>query len=226
MQLLLFAIGLLPSFVWLLFYLQEDARYPEPRRLIFFVFGAGALFTFVTLFFQLRLNDLFGGVGITVYSSFSLLWLAAIEEVLKFAAVYLAVYKNPYFDEPLDAMIYMIVAALGFAAVENIGAIHDQFRESALLGDAVQIAIFRFVGATLLHTVASGFVGYYWALGLLEGRPMHFILRGLGIAILLHAIFNYFILRVGPTLYPVVLLVISAFFLLYDFEKIKRKENI
>lgn len=226
MQFLLLFIGLIPSFVWLLFYLQEDSRYPEPRRLIFFVFCTGALFTFVTLFFQLRLNDVFEGAGIGGYSLFSLFWLAAIEEILKFAAVYLAVFKNPYFDEPLDAMVYTIVAALGFAAVENVGAITDQFKQSELLGDAVQIAIFRFVGATLLHTVSSGFVGYYWALGLLEGRPMHFVMKGLGIAILLHLVFNYLILKAGPTFYPIVLLIISAFFLLYDFEKIKRKEHI
>lgn len=226
MQLLLLFVGLVPSFIWLIFYLQEDARYPEPRRLIFTVFFVGALSTFAALYFQVNFNNYLDQIGVYPYSFPSLFILASIEEVIKFIAVYLVIRKNTDFDEPLDAMIYMIVAALGFAAVENIGAISDQFGQSAIWGDALQIAIFRFVGATLLHAIASGFIGYYWALGILNGRAMQFILKGIGISILLHAIFNYFILRVGPTIYPIALLVIAAFFLLHDFERIKKEEHI
>ena len=39
---------------------------------------------------------------------------------LSLLIVFFSMKRNPVFDEPEDAMIYMIVVALGFAAVENI----------------------------------------------------------------------------------------------------------
>jgi RsiW-degrading membrane proteinase PrsW (M82 family) len=41
-------------------------------------------------------------------------------EIFKYLVVRFKVIKNPAFDEPTDIMLYMIIAALGFAAVENI----------------------------------------------------------------------------------------------------------
>jgi protease PrsW len=223
MFLFLLALGLLPSFIWLVFYLQEDT-YPEPRHLILLMFLIGCITTFVALFTEIQFNVLLSRFEIPLYSFTALLGLSAIEEILKFLGVLIVFRRSSYFTEPLDAMIYMIVVALGFAAIENIGAMNDQFAQSGILGDAAQVGIFRFMGATLLHSVSSGFLGYFWAKGILQKRPFHFMAKGLAAAILLHAFFNYLILKAGPTFYPVVLLVIASFFLLHDFELIRRRE--
>ena len=79
----------------------------------------------------------------------------------------------------------------------------------------------RFVGATLLHALASGIVGYYWALGALRGKGGRFIAVGLVIATALHALFNLLILHYGNIAYALVLLVLLGFFVLNDFEKLK-----
>ena len=42
------------------------------------------------------------------------------EEIAKFLAVRLFVYRNHEFDEPLDGIIYAAAAALGFASLENV----------------------------------------------------------------------------------------------------------
>jgi hypothetical protein len=42
------------------------------------------------------------------------------EELCKFLAVRLYVYRHPEFDEPLDGIIYAAAAALGFASLENV----------------------------------------------------------------------------------------------------------
>src|SRR3989344_4541791 len=91
---------------------------------------------------------------------------------------------SKYFDEPIDAMIYMLTASLGFAAAENIFVVLDAiFNNGAAAEGIFGIIVFRFVGATLLHALSSSIVGYFWAKGiiLVVHRPQ-FIIYGLLLA--------------------------------------------
>ena len=51
---------------------------------------------------------------------FHIFFWAAAEEILKYLVVRGKVLSDPEFDEPVDAILYMIIAGLGFAAAENI----------------------------------------------------------------------------------------------------------
>jgi len=213
-------LGLIPSAVWLLFFLREDERHPEPKRLIFYVFFAGAFSTFIALALQIIFNKLAFSFGIETYSVLSLIFLAGIEELMKFGAVYFGVSKKKEFDEPIDAMIYMITAALGFAAVENVASIFQA-------GNGIEVAALRFVGATLLHSLSSGLIGYYWGRALvLKIKPRGFIIKGILLAIILHVVFNYLIIKTGPVGLVIVFLAAIGFFILNDFEKLKHLEKI
>jgi RsiW-degrading membrane proteinase PrsW (M82 family) len=207
-------LGLLPSFAWLIFYLKEDPH-PEPKSLIVEIFIAGAASTSLTLGFQLLFHNLLLFNGIAPYSFLSLFGLATIEEVFKFLAAFTIVsHHKKDFDEPVDAMIYMIVAALGFATVENIAA---SFNTPDL---SLETTSLRFIGATLLHTLSSGLIGYFWAKYLIFKKTELWIRGGL-LAILLHVVFNYLIIRFEPVIVPTTFLIILALFILYDFEKLK-----
>lgn len=219
--------GLLPGFAWLVFYLGESPR-PEPKRLIAFTFIVGMAFGFFTV----AIENLFtqwttGNIPLQLLHFLpligSLLGLAAIEELMKFAAAHFAINRSPEFREPVDAMIYMIVAALGFATLENIGAIAGLSPQGALLPAVIETVSLRFVGATLLHTLTSGVVGYYWALGLVRGKTGRYLAVGLPLAAVLHATFNYLILTYGDAVYSVVFLIVIGFFVLNDFEQLKAK---
>ncbi|MDP3999380.1 MAG: PrsW family glutamic-type intramembrane protease [bacterium] len=213
----LILFGLIPSFAWLIFYLKEDLH-PEPKKLIWETFFTGAVITFVVLKFQISFNSWLIGLGVMQYSVISLLGLAAIEEVFKFVAAYLVIsHHRKEFDEPIDAMIYMVVAALGFAAVENVAA---AFNTPNL---AMETIALRFVGATLLHTLASGTVGYFWAKSAIF-RKRRFFWIGLGLAIVLHTVFNYLIIVYEPVVIPTIFLILFALAVLYDFEKLKHIE--
>jgi len=215
-------LGLLPSFAWLYFFLREDKKNPEPLNLIIYVFLAGAAVTLIAVYVELGAQSLLEAAGFAAYGAASLVLLALIEEIFKFGAVYLTMRKNPEFDEPVDAMIYMIVAALGFAAVENIASISGIFKETASLVDIFRATTLRFIGATLLHSLASATFGYYWALGILRRAAVKYIFFGLITATGLHALFNYLILKFEPEFYPTIFLVTLAFFIFVDFEKLKR----
>ena len=228
----LLILGFLPGFVWLLFYLEEDTD-SEPKREIFFAFIVGSAVTIIVLYAEQAFAALASLASIAPYSLGAFFGLAAIEEFFKFGAAYLVVAKSKYFDLPIDAMIYMVVVALGFATLENVFAISGEFRDTALLSSAAETASLRFVGATLLHTLASAVVGYYWALAMLRGRWAYHLTLGLLIATALHAAFNCLItsqcsgfLGKSPLLYTMLLLVVAGFFVLNDFEKLKHPEKL
>lgn len=215
-------LGLLPGFAWLIFYLSEDPH-PEPKRLIALTFLVGIAFAFFTVALEQWWNRGITFTGISEFSVVSLLGLGFIEETMKFAAAYFSVGRSPELDEPIDRMIYMVVAALGFATLENIGALANLATQPGFVDAALQTGSLRFVGATLLHTLASALIGYRWALAATDGHTVRHLASGILLAGFLHAFFNYLILNYGNIAYTVIFLLVIGFFVLNDFEKLKAK---
>jgi len=226
-------LGLLPSFAWLFFFLKEDVH-PEPKKVIAWVFALGALSTILVIITQTALQDALQFFQIKDYDPISFFSLGIIEEVFKFLAAYVVIRRSRFFDEPMDAVIYMIVAALGFAAVENVAVMVNISAVSEALG----VITLRFVGATLLHALSSGLLGYYWAKGIILSRkikaeteppcrlygaqPKLLLFKGIVFAALLHMIFNCLIMvSKDVIIYPILFLIIAALFIFWDFEKIK-----
>ena len=121
-------LGFVPSLIWLNFYFREDCH-PEPKTTLIKVFLMGIIISPLAIFFQIllvRCGEISSLEKFCLPTGFLspstpefLLWSAFVEEAVKFYAVRSIVLNNPLFDEPVDAMIYMIAAALGFAAIEN-----------------------------------------------------------------------------------------------------------
>ncbi len=213
-------LGLLPGFAWLAFYLQEEVH-PEPKRLLALTFVNGAVFAFLALAIQIGLKAFFDAVGIAQFSPVWLYAFAGVEELVKFWAAYAAIHNSPEFDEPVDAMLYAVVAALGFATVENIGVLLGGAQQSVILPTTFHLITFRFLGATLLHTLASGIFGYYWARSIREFRSLSWLFLGFIFATTLHGTFNFLVLNFGEKGLSVIFLAVVAFFVLADFEKLK-----
>lgn len=196
--------------------------------MIFYAFVVGGLMTFFALILQILSRNYLGSFGFAQKGFFEISVFSTIEEILKFLAVYWFISKREEFDEPLDAMIYMITVALGFAAVENVASLgqNNNYLISGASGIAqLELLAFRFFGATVLHSVASGILGYHWAVGIERGRFVGgFVAIGIFIAILLHAVFNYLILINGPGGWAIVFAIFLGFFLLSDFETLKRTD--
>lgn len=203
-------LGFFPAIAWLIFFLLEDRMHPEPKKTVFIVFIAGILSAAAAAAIQLVLQDtVFTRFNIQDVGKSSFLILSFVEEFVKFAAVYVAVKGSKYLDEPVDYMIYMITGALGFAAIENTLFLLQ--KNSNII---FEIIVLRAVGATLLHALASGFIGFYWA--------KRKLMLGLLIAVLLHAGFNYLILKFSMApVYATAILIFASFFLFYDFDIIK-----
>jgi RsiW-degrading membrane proteinase PrsW (M82 family) len=220
--------GLIPALFWLWFWLREDRARPEPYLLIAITFIAGMAVVPLALPLQKYACDLLQtGACYPAGENLMTLWVI-IEEVLKYAAALIVILWHREVDQPIDMVIYMIVIALGFAALENALFIGKPLGEGATL-DAALAGSFRFLGATLLHVLASGTVGMALALAFYRGPLMRlaYATVGLFIAIVLHGLFNFFILDAsGETILAVFLFVwmgIIVLFLL--FEKVKLLER-
>ncbi|MGB7957503.1 MAG: PrsW family glutamic-type intramembrane protease [Minisyncoccia bacterium] len=226
MIVLLLILGLLPGFAWLVFYVEEEETHPEPRQLILFAFVAGMAAGLVAVLLENLLAGAGAGVGVGELSLAALTAFALIEEAVKFGAAYLAIGKSRLARNPVDLMIYLIVAALGFATLENIGALvslwlNTHAATGSIATGLLEALSLRFVGATLLHSLTSGVVGYYWALGMLRKSVTRHLIVGIAIASVLHLFFNLLILNYGNVAYALVFLTLLGFFVLNDFEKLK-----
>jgi len=219
------ALGILPTIIWLVFFEYQHKRHPLAFQMVVFSLILGALVTFFALVLQYYLDIHLFSIGYGRHHSLVIILFSAIEEVLKFLAVFLLVRPNKHFKEPLDAMLYMIIVGLGFAAVENVATLFNYGGDLATIftsAKAFEIVTLRFMGATLLHALAGAVIGYHWAIGLVRKKAVALhIIVGLLIATLLHAIFNYLIMNTGPSSWVIVYLIAVMFFVLVDFEEIK-----
>ena len=213
--------GIIPSLLWLWFWIREEGNKAEPRGLITIIFILGMLATVFVLpiqkFIQMNVTP----------PQWQLISWAAAEEIIKFIAVLLLIYNTNQVDEATDWPIYLITAALGFAALENALFLLKPFA----LGDTTVGLLtgqLRFLGSTLLHAVASGTVGI--ALGLshnLHGfvRRLYFYI-GLIFAIALHSAFNFFIMKNSGEgfLQVFAFLWVAAVIVMLLFEKLRRMD--
>ncbi len=196
--------GLLPSFIWLYFLLKEDARCPEPRKIVALAFIAGmAAVPFALPLEQYAKAHLLGAVPVLTA------W-ALIEEMLKYVMAATFILWRHAVDEAPDYVIYMITVALGFAAAENMLFLltpisNGHIATSFFTGDI------RFLGSTLLHITASATIGFAFAFSKNYRPPMRVAASagGLILAIALHTAFNTLIISEGTST------TFAAFFLVW-----------
>ena len=114
----------------------------------------------------------------------------------KFLIIYLIAFKSKFFDEPIDALIYLITGALGFSALENTLYLVNVIIEDGVTLGALNMNL-RFLGATLLHIVSSAAVGVALAFSFYKQKKFRkiFIVAGIAGATALHTVFNLFIIN-------------------------------
>lgn len=216
-------LGLIPSFIWLFYYLKKDIH-PEPKILIIEVFLLGMLSTFLTLIFQyLSITSEIFKNQIVTGGFFFWAILAFTEEAAKFIFVYLKIRKEKEFEELTDAIEYMIIGGLGFAALENILYLSQLLPYQTSV--AFNLIILRFLGATFIHALSSGILGFFWALSIKyrEYKKINLI-SGFLAATLLHTLFNYSIIIKKIEL-TIILIIFSALILNQFFKLLKNIDN-
>jgi RsiW-degrading membrane proteinase PrsW (M82 family) len=117
-----------------------------------------------------------------------------IEESLKFILTYNICLRRKVNDEPIDPAIYMLTAALGFAAVETALFLTEPLSHGKIL-DSLIAGNFRSIGPMLIHLISSAMLGIMIGLAFYKSRLVKALYSGIGLllAIGLHMIFNLLI---------------------------------
>ncbi len=211
--------GVIPSLIWLWFWLKEDEQKPEPKGLIatIFILGMAGVILVIPLqkFIQTNVSS----------NEWQIVLWATLEEIIKYLAVVILLYKSGKIDEPVDWPIFLITSALGFAALENALFLAKPISLNQTVS-GILTGQLRFLGSTLLHTVSSGTLGI--SLGLAFNLEKIFkkihLFVGLVLAVLLHSAFNFFIINTnGDNLVKVFgFLWIATVVIILLFEKLRR----
>ncbi|NWG04376.1 MAG: PrsW family intramembrane metalloprotease [Syntrophaceae bacterium] len=189
---MIFAVvfSLIVALLWLRWFRKKDKFEREPERLIFLAFVAGTLATLPSVLLEslLHLRDQAAAMN-WQNLFFSFLWVGMVEEFFKYLAVRLTVYRSKQFNEVMDGMVYMVSAALGFAATENVGY---------MLGFGYTIGFPRAILSYLAHISFSAILGFYMGKAKIEGKK-NWIFVGFIFAVPLHWFYNSFLVLGAAT---------------------------
>ena len=103
------------------------------------------------------------GLGLFAFATIALtsLWVGVYEETAKHWVVKIT--DNDFFDSIDDAIQFSIVAALGFAFLENILYFYNIWHVYGAQGaDFAKFFLLRSLLSVGLHVIASGIFGYYY----------------------------------------------------------------
>jgi RsiW-degrading membrane proteinase PrsW (M82 family) len=158
---------LVPALLWLGYFYFQDRREPEPKHYVLGVYLVGAFVAFPVARFLTGLFpvEAWGGERLTFHTVFSaIVPLGLAQELAKYLVVRYTVCLSDEFDEPLDGIIYMTAAGIGFATAENLFALDA-------MGGTIHLATFvmNAVVTTLAHGSIAGLLGH--ALGVARFAP-------------------------------------------------------
>lgn len=223
--------SLLPTLLWLLFYLHYDKREPEPKKEVLRSFFLGALMVLPTYFLEDQgtkiLHKSFPSTKdlLLLEVAFIFPWL---EEFLKFLGSYLSLFKSEEITEPIDIIIYMISSGLGFAFGENIIKLLGVYP----LGMILTVSFLRSITSVFLHSLTMAFWGLFLVYSFyLVGRKRR-VWQGLGflLAVSLHSLYNLTVFQ--TTNHPVILLPLLSgllflgVFLIIKLKKLKKEKGV
>ena len=215
---LAFLGGVIPSLIWLWFWLKEDEN-PEPKGMLATVFIMGMIAVVAVLPLQKIIQ-----ANINSHEWQLVLWAGA-EELLKYLAALVILFNSGTADEPVDWPIYLITTALGFAALENAMFLIKPFSINETTVGLLTGQL-RFLGSTLLHTISSGIIGISIGLSFYMGKftKLLFLIVGFMIAVTLHSAFNFFIIRNDGNdfLKVFAFLWVATIIVMLLFEKVRR----
>jgi len=158
-------LAVIPVLVWIYLFFRHQQ---ENKLAIFAIFIVGMFAVIPVFVFRHEIIRVENGLG-NIFSNTILtvtltsLWVGFYEETAKHWVVR-SVGKN-LFRSIDDVIIFSIVAALGFAFIENVLYFQSIWNNLAISSSMRWFyVVFRSVGSMLLHVFASGIFGYYFGI--------------------------------------------------------------
>ena len=219
---MLFFLAVFPPLFLIYLIYKLDKHEKEPFNILFNVFILGCLTVIPVLFLEIIVQYVFNfglvenilsvtGSGLLGDKNLHLLLyvvfgIAIIEEYFKYLVLTRYAYKRDSFNEPMDGIVYGVVASLGFALIENVMYVFKY-------EDGYYVAIARMFSAIPAHALMGVIMGYYVGKAKFSGNnERQLMLKGLLAATILHSLYDYFLfLGSGLGIFAFISLLISFF---------------
>lgn len=172
----------------ILFYIYFRDKYDrEPLGMLIKALVLGILIVIPVIFVERLLMSLMpqsSKVAAAAYHAFVV--AGSTEEVFKFLALYMLVWKSPSFNEKFDGIVYAVFVSLGFAGVENVLYVMD---------GGMQTALTRAITAVPAHAIFGITMGYYLGIAHMYSELKGpYLARALLMPILLHGIYDFILM--------------------------------
>ena len=210
----LFILSLAPVLIIAGYIYFRDKYEKEPVRLLVFALLAGALTVIPILFveqFLDRFTELFPGLMAAAWKAFVVAGFS--EELFKYIALYLLIWKSKEFNEKFDGIVYAVFVSLGFAAVENV---------MYVMGNGLSTGIMRAITAVPAHAIFGITMGFYFGLAKFYKKERKRLrTKALIYPIVLHGIYD-FILFTGIEWFTIVFVGFVVFLYISGLKRIKK----
>ena len=211
-------ITIVPSLLILIYFFLSD-KFKEPKGTIALVFGLGVLICLpagiINEFMEVNFSNIFSER--LLYSFLGPAWG---EEILKFLILYTIVLKRNEFNEPMDGIVYGVVASLGFATYENYDYVF-RLAETWNINPA-QMALWRSYSAVPMHGLNGCIMGFYFGKYAFTADKKYLVLSLL-IPFLLHGFYNF--LEYPFHFMIVGIMIVYAIILHSDLKRLQLKKN-
>jgi RsiW-degrading membrane proteinase PrsW (M82 family) len=210
----LLILSLAPVFIIAGYVYFRDKYEKEPIRLLLLALLSGAITVIPILFvetFLARFTGFFNGVLAAAWNAFAV--AAFPEELFKFIALYLLIWKSPQFNEKFDGIVYAVFVSLGFAAVENV---------LYVIGNGYSTGFTRAITAVPAHAIFGVTMGFYFGMAkFYEKERTQLKRKALLFPIVLHGIYD-FILFTGYAWLTIVFVSFLVYLYISGIKRIKK----
>jgi len=186
MDLILYALA--PITVIIFYIYLKDKYEKEPKRLLIISFILGAVVSVITTLILYSIFDIVIPLNdkYSVWEQFKQAFFVVgfSEELSKYLIVLFFAQRHKEFNEPFDGIVYAVMVSMGFAATENIIYVWNGGASTALV---------RAFTAVPAHATFGILMGYFMGKAKFSTKKMQLNLAGLGLAILFHGAYDFFL---------------------------------
>ena len=191
MSYLLIAFAILPGLVISYWIYRQDRYEKEPFNVLFKAFVVGCASTIPAMLLQLQFRDWENAESLIDTALFAFIIIGITEELSKFLLLRFFIYPNDEFNEPMDGIVYAVMAGMGFATVENLMYVFDTEGEGG-----INTAISRAFTAVPAHAAFAILMGAYMGLAkFVPERRNTYMSTGLILAVFFHGLYDFFLLQ-------------------------------
>jgi len=218
-----FIITILPSVLIFCYFFFSD-KFKEPKRIMVEVFLLGVVTTIPAGFLNnfilktFKNGDILNDALLTGFFAGGL-----VEEILKFSVLYFFVMKKNEFNEPMDGIVYGVLASLGFATYENIEYVYflaDKYEVSSF-----SMAYTRAFSAVPMHGLAGVVMGFYFGLYSFLGDKKY-LGYALVMPLLFHGSYNFLLSFNGVYAFGVLAILLVYAIKLHKHLKLQQSEKV